>query len=369
MVSKLVFKGDKKTSKKKKIGRKISLSANSIQSKKPDFFVFINGESKPLSDINIGQLDNGWTNLYPTDLQLAKSSIIDSKSGKIPIVITYCHKNEEDDEDEGNNNNNENDNLCYLLREMKYTDDMDTNIKSKIEFSCEDVEYSDIKNTFNYTKDPIDIEKRINRVEPSSVSQVFILSNVTHLFKDSNKYLTNDSNEFNKNLYSIKTANGMYFLCDPEDHDLKLSRTLTENGLFILDFEISNGIPYVRLLNGDNKEMKTLIVTKNKNVKIIPDPEDLLKTMSRFTIRIKLESSLQTKLILENFEKLNNHDNDKSNSTALNDTVKNTVLLLSKAGFKINDRVIKEIHAAYNDGYLNQWIVEYKEKNVSDRMV
>lgn len=353
MVSKLVFKGDKKNAKKKKaqLHNHNNVLIKSKQKNITNKSFPINGQSIKLDEINIERLTNGWTTLLPVDLQLAKSSLTNEDSGKLPIIITYHNSDEH---------------LC--LKDEKYTSTTDANINSRLKFTKE-FELSKPENTVIYTTENISIESVINRIEPTDVSEVFILSDVTSLFQNSNKFLEGESGSRSKNvIYSIKSADGKFLICDPSTNELKMSMTLTENGLFSFEFETIDMIPHVRIYIGEKNEYRTLIVGKNGAVKIIPDPDDLLKPMSRFVLRIKKDDSFTTKDILKNIQDKNSSLNEKDSSDGINGIVKKTVLELSKLGFKITDKTLREISRAYDEGNINQWVVEFKERNISDRM-
>lgn len=348
MVSKLIFKGDKKKSKKKKSHILKNASEELIQKKHPIFF--INGKETKLEDIDLKQITNGWTTINTCDLQVANHSLIDSESGKLPVIIAFSDTTR---------------NVC--LAESKYTStSSDSNVRSKLKFS-DDLELCDPDSVIVYTDREISIDEPISRIEPKVVDEVFILSDVSSIFKSSNKFLNSSNGE---KIYSIKTTDGDYLTFDPTTNELQLLKTLTENGIFSLTFEITNSIPYCRIEVGNREEHNTLIITKSSEVKIIPDPDDLLQAMSRFIVKIRKEDALQTKQILKAAKTMiNDTENNRGfeEKNQVDPKVRKTILELSKSGIKINDKTVKEITKAHADGKINQWIVDFKEKNISDR--
>lgn len=191
MANKLSFKGDKRKAKKKAVASKTHEKVKQVDSCPVSFH--INNSLKTLDEIN--GLDSGWVNMNPNDIQSARKSMLDEEAGNLPIVITFC--------DEKNDR-------YLILEETKYTDEENMETKSRIQMSAENIEFTGIEDTIVYTKEGeiLDLERKLFRIEPKSVSQVLILSDVTSMFRDSNKYLTSENN--GKNVYSLKTSSGLY---------------------------------------------------------------------------------------------------------------------------------------------------------------
>jgi hypothetical protein len=344
MVSKLSFKGHKKKKSKKKSS--INEHEKRTQSSVDEKTFYINGKITKQSEINIEKLTYGWTLLYKRDLTGATHSIINPESGQLPVIITFIDPDRE---------------LC--LSQVK-TADSDSTVKKLLKFTS-DFELSKTDDTVNYSEFEISNENNVGRIEPKNVDQVFILSDASSLFQSANKFIESGQK---KTVYSIKTTEGEYLVFDPTTNELKLSLTFTEYGLFNLVYELENNIPQFRILIGNpkNEEANTLIISSSGVPKVIPDTEDLLQPISRFILKLRREDAFYTKEILRSFKR--NTDALKSDSsTNINGLVKKTILDLSKLGFRITDKTIKEITDAYINGYLNQWIVDFKEKNVSDR--
>lgn len=340
MVSKLIFKGDKKKEKKKKV--KVHKNDESIKSKNDKSFP-INGKQQKLCDINIETVTNGWTTMYNRDLSAASHSILDESSGNLPIMISHQREDKM---------------LC--LKTIKSNED-----KSELIFS-EDFEKSLISNIIEYTdNDVFENDNLRYRVEPKDVSYVFILNDVSTLFQSSTKFVNGSSKQ--KKAFSIKSSDGKYIEYNPTENTLSFTHTLTQNGMFSLIEETSNNLPYYRLILGEVEDYNTMIITKNNDIKVIPDPEDLLMKNSRFLIRIRKEDALITKQIVKEYQNQNMNNKDNSGDGSINGKIKQTVLELTKLGFKINDRIFSQISEAYLEGNLNQWIVEFKEKNLNDR--
>lgn len=360
---KLTFKGDKKKSKNTKKFKSNELkkslekdiNKNTIKQHKT---IRINGKDFKLDDIDLNKLESGWTNLNLIDLQKATPSILNKENGKLPIIITYS--------------NNDENNLC--LEKIKYLSNDDNQVKNKLKFNKE-FEVSDINNTINFTNDNENLI--INRIEPKNVNQVFILSDITSIFKFTNKFIEKEGNE-KYTFYSIKTTDGEYLTFDPINNEIKLTKTLTELGIFNLileksqvdnnemDNNITQPLLKCRFVIGNKTDYNTMIITKGNEIKIIPDPEDLLKPMSRFNIRIRLNDSFKSMELKK--EKKDIESNNK-NTNIIDNKISEKVIELSKLGLKINDKIIKDMSKAYKEGYLNQWILDFKEKNVHDRRV
>lgn len=352
MVSKLVFKGERKKGMKK--SSRAQETFQESEEKKTDTRIFaINGDELKLSDIDLNAITNGWTTAFPIDFQTASSSIINVESGKLPIILTYADASRT---------------LC--LKKSKYTSLDNASIKARLEFS-EDFDLSSIENTIIYTASAVSVKDKINRIEPSDVNQVFMLSDVSTLFKSSAKIIDDSLAQGGINsknpVYSIKIADGEYLTFDPTCNELKLSMTLTQNGLFTFSFEIDEGISQCRILVGTRDESNTLLVTKKGDIKVIPDPDDLLGPLSRFVIRIRKQDAYQTKEIIKAAK-----EKEMNNKSPVNETggkVGKTAVELSKLGFKVNDKTLREISKAHAEGRINQWIVDFKEKTVHDRRV
>lgn len=349
MVSKLIFKGEKKKVKKKRVQGHEKHEIDDSNKLKNTTFA-INGKEMQIDEIDLAAITNGWTTAYPIDLQAANSSLIDTQSGNLPIIITYADDSR---------------NLC--LKKGKYSSSEDASIKKKLIFSG-DIELSTHESTIIYTAEAVTLEAAINRIEPTDVNEVFILSEVSMLFKATDKIIdnehTNGEHKSRKPIYSIKTTDGEYLTCDPSSNELKLSMTLTENGLFSLHFEMLEMVPHCRILVGKG-DSKTMMITKSGDIRVIPDSEDVLGSLSRFVIRIRKQDAYRTKEILTAAKENKRTEDSVRDETA--GKVKKTALDLSKLGFKINDKTLSEISKAYAEGWINEWIVDFKEKKIHDR--
>lgn len=335
MVSKLVFKGDKTKNKPKKRNS----NRGTEKATKTERFFPINGRLKKMNEIDLNSITTGWTILFPIDLTYAKKSIIDSNSGKLPIIITF-----------------ENEEKKRILEERKTTEN--GAIKTFLKFT-DDFETSDPNAIINYTDAVSSLP--ITNIEPKSVNQVFILSDVTSLFGSSKKFI--ESNSSRASLYSIQTTTGKYLMHNLSTNELELSVTLTENSVFTLNHYLLDGIPKYRLCIGENTT-QTMVIAGSDIPKVINNEEDVLDSISRFTIKLKCEDAYTTKQILQASY---DESRPQESSGFISGNVKKTVLDLAKNGFKLNDKIISEISNAYKSGNLNEWVVEFKEKNVHDR--
>lgn len=340
MTSKLSFKGEKKV----KIKKKAAIIKRNVAKENERLFI-INGKEIKQRDINIGKLSYGWTLLYPRDLNKATYSLINPESGKLPIIITFVENERQ---------------LC--LSQTKSTTE-NASIKKSLKFT-DDFELSPKEDIINFTEREISDDNKAGRIEPKNVDQVFILSDASTLFQ-STKFITNEKKD---TVYSIKSSGGEYVVFDPVANELKLSLTLTEYGLFDLSFELIDDIPHFRILFNDNKnqEKNTLVCASSGIPKVIPDPEDLLQPISRFILKLRREDAFITKEILKASHETSKSTNIRSGNN-IDGQVTKTVMDLAKMGFKMNDKTIKEITDAYINGNLNQWLLDFKEKNITDR--
>lgn len=266
MVSKLSFKGDK--TKKKKPKRSVPSRPQPKPSQSPEP-VYINGESVNLSDISIDNLTSGWTHLYPRDLTLATPSMLDTEKGRVPIIITFH------DEDR------------HLILNVVQQDNAEESGKtSKKVIFDNDYELADVEKTIIFTEEKIDLQDVRHRIEPRQVSQVFILSEVTSMFQTGTKFIEGVSTK--KRVYSLKTSDGEYLVMDPESHTVKLSLSLTSNGICtLLPESDKEGIPQYRIIFGAIEDANTLLATPSGSVRVIPDPDDVLGTASRAVLRLR----------------------------------------------------------------------------------
>lgn len=349
MVSKLIFKGEKKKSRKNRV-QKHEWQQTADSNKTSNSTFAINGKEVKIDDIDLAAITNGWTTAYPIDIQAANSSILDTQSGNLPIIITYADDSR---------------NMCLMRGKLSSSEN--ASIKKKLIFS-DDVELSTLENTIIYTPEGITVEADINRIEPTNVNEVFLLSDVSTLFKNTDKIIGNEHSNgvYNSRtpVYSLKTADGEYLTSDPSSNELMLSMTLTENGLFSLNFEMLGMTPYCRILVGKTNS-NTMMITKSGDLKVIPDPEDVLGSLSRFIIRIRKQDAHRTKEILKAAKENSRSGDSDRDETA--EKVKKTALDLSKLGFKINNKTLNEISKAYAEGWINEWVVDFKEKNIHDR--
>ncbi|KAG0683594.1 hypothetical protein C6P40_001215 [Pichia californica] len=344
MALKLSFKGDKKKSKKKRsdtVKKSLEGGLNNLTSEERTFS--INGTDTKISEIDLNQITTGWTVMNPIDIQRATPSIIDEEMGKLPIMITQTNNGK---------------NVC--LQKDKYMTP-ENDLKYKINFT-EDIEHS--TNQISLYENASTVDIKLNDIEPKGVHQVFILSDVSSIFKASNKFINNE--EANLKIYSIKTTDGEYLTFDPTTNDLKMTKTITEDSIFTLKFEDDEGLLKCKLLVGNKEENNTLIVTKNNDAKIIPDSDDLLKDMSRFNIKIRRVDEYKTREIVKS-KKDSLVSTFKTTST-IDGNVRQKAIELSKGGFKVTDYILKDMTKAHNEGHLNQWMLDFKEKNIHDRM-
>lgn len=352
MVSKLNFKGDKKK-KKSKSKKTTSLESDKIGTQEKYFT--INGKQNRFEDVDLQKIVNGWTTLNQMDLTTASQSIIDDSTGRLPLIVLF----------------EDSDKKVTCLRKIKTTT-MDADIKTELKFSDTGLEIATLENTVNYCDREIRDESTIFRTEPTEVDQIFILSDASFMFRSSSKYISDSETKNDTRRYFLKTSDGAYVMFDPSTNELKLSLTISENGLFSLISETVDGIPHYRILAGEKNEYNTLIRSKTGVPKVIPDPEDLLQPVSRFVIRIRCEDSYETKEILKYAKSVNDSKdqlNSVKNGNMIDGAVKKTIIDLSKSGFKMTDKIVNEISSAYLHGTLHQWVVEFKEKNLHDRRV
>ena len=350
MVSKLLFKGDKKSKKssRRNVPSRVTSKVQQRSKHEAAKKYYINGTPTKLEDIDLEKITNGWTNLYREDLKQASPSLLDTEAGKLPVIVTF---------NEGDRH------MCMNV--VKYTTE-DAVVKTRIQLD-DDYELSEEATIVIFTKEEVSLEDVRNRIEPKHVSQVFILSDVTSIFQSSAKFIEGEESAQKERMYSLKSSDGEFIVMDPTTHELKLSFTLTSNGICTLLPEMIDGIPHYRIILGPRDDANTMMVTSSNDIKVIPDPEDLPESASRFILRLRIEDALQTKQIVQELANEESQLQLKSGSSHIEGDVKKTVMELTKLGFRINDKVFAQISRAYKEGNINEWLVEFKEKNLHDR--
>lgn len=156
-------------------------------------------------------------------------------------------------------------------------------------------------------------------------------------------------------------------LIDPNTHGLTISSVLTLNEMFSLKFKEDSTVS-IRV--GNEEDNNKLIVTNDLKIRVIKDDENLLDDLNSFILRIQGKDSNMTKEIIklirdsQEFSEIDADDNIGDMKI-----VRDKVLELSKLGIKITDRILRKLKRAVREGRVNQFMIDVREKKISDRRV
>ncbi|GME83979.1 unnamed protein product [Ambrosiozyma monospora] len=203
-------------------------------------------------------------------------------------------------------------------------------------------------------------------------SQVFTVVNVEKLIKtgDKSELLSVDGHKPKENplkQVALKNSDGRYLSFDKSINSLTTSQVLTTNEIF--NFIASSDQPYkFRITIGlDAQSKNKLAVTEDLKVRVILDEEDLIDDLNVFTVKIQTRNSKMAKRLSFMLEELN-----KNNGLAYYDSEKNiklntSVKELIRLGIKVDNKLLGKLKRAMDKGRLNEYLVELKEKKLSDR--
>ncbi|QPG74692.1 hypothetical protein FOA43_002025 [Brettanomyces nanus] len=316
MVSKLSFKGETKRKKHGHKKRKIPLLDSERFS--------VNNELVTLGEIDRNRLKRcNWTTAANYD---------DIKDGE-PVLIAMERK----------------DNLGVI----NVTDG------DKVTISKESsLQVKSVGECINFTNGAsIDLANKVQRVEPTLPNQVLIAVDVENLVTNG------DKNEHKVKYIALKDGRSSSYLShDPETHLLTLSKVLTDNEIFKLEHVPSARSNFSICIKANNDYK--LIVTDQLVLRVIEDPENLLDDLNNFNIRVQLVNSEPARKIID---LLNGENHNKDEDTE--ERVSSAVKELIKAGIKVTNQVLRETKRAARENWLNEYIVELKEKTVTDRGV
>ncbi|OWB81807.1 hypothetical protein B5S33_g426 [[Candida] boidinii] len=372
MVSKLSFKGDKKGNKKSRKHRRddkgpeddtgnkrlhSESSMNKVYNGESQVMIRVNNESVPLNSINQEEFETGWT--VCTDV---------SELTNGPIVI--CFEREGDSSTDGN----------------KYIGILNYDTKdreSSLQISGKD-RFDIIKDSLtinNNDYDIIDCHSELTKIEPNSKDQLFLPISIDKLISDNSSGSHNNVTDKSMKRVIIKNDQGYYLSYDKDsvgvNSCLKFdSKVVTSNQIFNfqIKYKNSNGERsggkegyYFYISVGDIKNKDKLIITGD-SIKVIRDQDDLLNDLNEYLVKIKtINCNSYNKLKKELKEVKDNKDmifdNSKDNEL-LNDKIRELI----NDGYKINNKILKNLKNSIKIGNLNEFLVEFKAKNKSDSM-
>ncbi|GME88276.1 hypothetical protein B5S28_g2117 [[Candida] boidinii] len=376
MVSKLSFKGDKKNKKKKSKKHRIDEdeaehehdegnkrvhadnSANKSGNGESQVMIRVNNESVPFNSIDKEEFETGWT--VCTDV---------SELTNGPIVI--CFEREDEISKDGGK---------YLGILNYDTKDRESSLQTSGKNKFDILKDSLTINKNEY--DIIDCHNDLIKIEPNSKDQLFLPISIDKLISDN---LSDGDNITDKSIKRviIKNDQGYYLSYDRDSGDSCLkfdSKVVTVNQIF--NFRINyrkrnddgdesefNGKEgyYFNISVGDIKNKDKLIIIGNK-IKVIKDQDDLLNDLNEYLIKIKTINCNSYNKFKRELKEINDNkdmifDNSKDNEL-LNDKIKELI----NDGYKINNKILKDLKNSIKIGNLNEFLVEFKAKNKSDSM-
>ncbi|GMG40128.1 unnamed protein product [Ambrosiozyma monospora] len=355
MVSKLSFKGDKKSKKKRsRHSSGVSSSHTHHESKKQKTnstetgviiegaedeanLIMVNNKLVSIEEFTKDQLQEGWTTAVSFNDLNGPLLLTLEREGKIGC-------------------------LACLNNEKLVVSGID---------ALELVKPSEVLN-FNVNDISFNLEDKLTRVEPTMTSQVFTVVNVENLIKtgDKNELLSLDGQKPKENpvkQVALKNSDGWYLSFDKSINSLTTSQVLTTNEIF--NFIASPDQPYkFQITIGLDAESKNkLAVTEDLKVRVILDEENLIDDLNIFTVKVQTRNSKMAKRLSFMLEELNKNDglayHDSEKNIKLNTSVKELIRL----GIKVDNKLLDKLKRAMDKGRLNEYLVELKEKKLSDR--
>lgn len=217
----------------------------------------------------------------------------------------------------------------------------------------------------------MNLESPIYRVEPENIAQIFTVVRVDSILSTKHKVDIPDA-EKTYVYIALKSPKTKKFLShNSEKHTLCMSSTLTAQEIFkfILkptdtsNFQISMETDGSE--DGKSNESYKLIVTDKLKPRLICDPDDLLDDLNQFNIRVQIANCSYAESLIDEINKLQTTQPDQED--AVDESIRLALRELQKSGIKITDKIYYQLKEADKEGKLHEFLLDLKEKYLTDR--